>query len=140
MSDEIMIAIFTAIGAIIGGGISHFTSAKIKQIEFRQSNIRHALEIRRKLYSEFLAEANSLALNSIEKKSSVPTFLSDISRLLAEIELLAGHDVYDKAKEIVSHILDLNAEVSNESKVMPEIRAQFVELVKAEFRSIERQT
>ncbi|EGR0667178.1 hypothetical protein G6329_17485 [Vibrio cholerae] len=140
MSDEILIAIFTAIGAIIGGGISHFTSAKIKQIEFRQSNIRYELENRRKLYSEFLAEANSLVLNSIEKKSSEPTFLSDICRLLAEIELLAGKDVYDKAKEIVGHILDLNGEVPVERKNMPEIRAQFVELVKIEFRSIEQQT
>ncbi len=81
-----------------------------------------------------------MVLNSIEKKSSEPTFLSDICRLLAEIELLAGKDVYDKAKEIVGHILDLNGEVPVERKNMPEIRAQFVELVKIEFRSIEQQT
>lgn len=138
MISAYVIPIFTVLGVIVGGGISYLTSKNIKWIEFRQSSIRYEIENRRRLYVNFLAEANVLVLKAIEKKSSVPTFLSDILRLLAEIELVGGEDVNKKAKEIVDYILDLNTREAIEDNDFPLMRAQLVALVKQEFHSIEK--
>lgn len=138
MISAYVIPIFTVLGVIVGGGISYLTSKNIKWIEFRQSSIRYEIENRRRLYVSFLAEANVLVLKAIEKKSSVPTFLSDILRLLAEIELVGGEDVNKKAKEIVDYILDLNTREAIEDNDFPLMRAQLVALVKQEFHSIEK--
>ncbi|HCH55108.1 MAG TPA: hypothetical protein DE109_16880 [Aeromonas sp.] len=138
MISEYVIPIFTILGVIIGGGISYFTSKSIKWIEFRQSSIRYEIENRRKLYVNFLAEANILVLKAIENKSSAPTFLSDILRLLAEVELIGGEGVNNKAKEIVDYILDLNTQKKIAGNNFPLMRAQLVELVKQELHSIEK--
>ncbi|WP_421326561.1 hypothetical protein [Aeromonas veronii] len=138
MISAYVIPIFTVLGVIVGGGISYLTSKNIKWIEFRQSSIRYEIENRRRLYVNFLAEANVLVLKAIEKKSSVPTFISDILRLLAEIELVGSEEVNKKAKEIVDYILDLNTRGEINDNNFPLMRAQLVALVKQEFHSIEK--
>ncbi|UNB57094.1 hypothetical protein [Aeromonas hydrophila] len=138
MINEYVAPIFTVLGVILGGGVSYFTNTKVKQVEFRQSMIRYELENRRKLYSDFLAEANKLALISIENKSSSPTFLLDISRLLAEIELVGSKDIHKQARRILECIVNAHSKDAKNIEALLLIRAQFVELVKLEFNSIEK--
>ncbi|MHA7586125.1 hypothetical protein ACX15B_07005 [Vibrio harveyi] len=113
---------------------------RIKLLEFKQSNIKLELESRKKLYGDFLAETNRLALDSIVKKNSAPIFLAKISSLLVEIELVSNSDVHEKAKEIVGHILDINSQIPKDRNDLPPLRAQFVELVKTELQQIQQQT
>ncbi|MDO2434633.1 hypothetical protein Q2T43_00220 [Aeromonas veronii] len=138
MINEYVAPIFTVLGVILGGGVSYFTNTKVKQVEFRQSMIRYELENRRKLYSDFLAEANKLALISIENKSSSPTFLLDISRLLAEIELVGSKDIHKQARRILEYIVNAHSKDAKNIEALPIIRARFVELVKLEINSIEK--
>lgn len=140
MNNEYIAPFFTVLGVIVGGGVSYFTAMRIKLLEFKQSNIKLELERRKKLYGDFLAETNRLALDSIVKKNSDPIFLAKISSLLVEIELVSNSDVHEKAKEIVGHILDINSQIPKDRNDLPPLRAQFVELVKTELQQIQQQT
>ncbi len=140
MDNEYITPFFTVLGVIVGGGVSYFTAMRIKHLEFKQSNIKFELESRKKLYVDFLAESNRLALGTIVKKNSDPTFLAKLSSLLTEIELVSNSDVHEKAKEIVGHILDINSQIPKDRNDLPSLRAQFVVLVKTELQQIQKQT
>lgn len=139
-SVEYIAPLFTILGVLLGGGISYFSSTKLKQMEIKQANIRYELESKRKLYVDFLAEANYVAVSSIEKKNSIPGVVEKLSRLLAEIELVCGMDTHRKATELVGCILDMHRQIPENNKKFSELRAQFVISAKKELPSIEKQT
>ncbi|MCH1920140.1 hypothetical protein L9G15_11930 [Shewanella sp. A3A] len=136
MANEYIAPIFAILGAIIGGSISYISASKIKSMEIKQTNINSEIEIRREIYSKFLAEANNLALTSTVKKSNDALFLSNIFRLLAEIQLISNGNVYDNANKIISYILDMNTTIKKHDVEFPNLRSEFIKSANEEFSII----
>ena len=134
--NDIITPIATLIGVVVGGGIGFFTNYTIKKQELAHSDKKDEISLKRKLYSDFLGEANKLIIESIIEKKSDSIIFSNLANLLAQIELMSDNNVYNAAKKLFSHVLSPQTEMAVNSEGYSDIRNEFVILVKEEFRVI----
>ncbi|MGR5389651.1 hypothetical protein [Vibrio crassostreae] len=133
-------SIFTLLGVFLGSSLTYFTNSKLKNNEINREELREDLKMRRKLYSQFLAEANMLALSALDEKQTDATTFNELSKFSVEIELVASEVVYEKAKCIMEHVIKLHQaewEESGFNRTLSALRFEFVREVKQEFSELE---
>jgi len=141
MSSEIGITVIgvtsALLGTTMGGLISYFTNKAIKQKEWWSSILRDEINERKKLYSDFLAEATRLTWVSIEAKQGDLKDFHLLGNLTAQIELLGSDGVVNASKAIMAHVLSLHS--SHQEKpglAFFDVKTTFINEVKQEINNL----
>ena len=141
MSPQIitaLIGVFAALfGTAIGGLITYFTNKDLKRKEWQFSVLREEINDRKRLYSEFLAEAYRLTLISMQTKYDDPKEFDILNRYLAQIELLATGKIVEEAKAIVDHVVVRHSE-SSEKQIRSffDVKTSFVNEAKEDLHNL----
>jgi hypothetical protein len=121
------------IGTLIGGFISYLSNRNIKREEWQLSLIKEEINSRKKLYSEFLGEANRLVLFSLEEKVSSTRQLDSLISYFTQIELVATEKVIERAKSLADCVLTCNTQSANKKdQDFYNLKKYFIESVKDE--------
>lgn len=133
-----IIGVFSVIlGTIIGGFISFFTNKNIKIKEWRLSLIKEDLNSRKKLYSDFLGEANRLILFSLEEKASSVRGLDSLINYFSQIELVATEEVIEQAKKLADCVIACNTQsTTQQDQHFYHLKKYFIEAVKHELSQL----
>ncbi|PKN19494.1 MAG: hypothetical protein CVU71_08300 [Deltaproteobacteria bacterium HGW-Deltaproteobacteria-6] len=137
MTSQIVIAligVFAAlIGAAIGGLITYFTNRDLKKKEWMLSVIREEINDRKRLYSEFLAEAYRITILSLQTKCGDLREFDILHRYFAQIELLASDDIVNAARTIVDLVIDRHSKECEKHDIsFVDLKKTFINLVKEE--------
>lgn len=130
--------ISTALVALLAGGLSYAAGKGMKRHEWDLSLRREKVTVRQRLYAEFLAEADRLILESIQKKSDAATSFYEITRKFSEIELISSEPVCAAAKSICSNAISSHAADEKEEGIYFELKRLFVEQARKEIASYEK--
>lgn len=141
MSSQIITAIigvFAALcGTTIGGLITYFTHRDLKRKEWVFSVLREEINDRKKLYSDFLAEAYRLTLISIQTKHDNLKEFEILNRYLAQIELLSTGKIIDEAKAIVDHVIVCHSMNSGkQSRSFFDVKTSFINEAKEDIHKL----
>lgn len=123
-----LIGVFAALcGTTIGGLITYFTNSDLKRKEWELSVLQEEINDRKRLYSEFLAEAYRLTLISVQTKYGDLKEFDILNRYFAQIELLADDKIVKEAKAIVDHVIVRHSESSEkQARSFFDIKTSFI--------------
>lgn len=121
--------------ASVAGFISYVAGRSMKSHEWRLMLTREKVQVRQRLYAEFLAEVDRLLLLSIQSKISDPAGFHDLIRRFSEIELLATDELTKVAKEITdyamsSHLIEQKAD--SQKPIFHSLRSKFILIAKSD--------
>jgi transcriptional antiterminator Rof (Rho-off) len=140
-SPQILIAligIFAALaGTTIGSVTTYFANKNLKKKEWELTLIKETLIERKKLYSDFLAEAYRHTLLTVEKNGVNLNELNILHRYLSNIELVSNEKIITEAKTIVSNVFDDYMEAENNENFAA-LKDRFIKEVKLELESLKK--
>ncbi|KCV75418.1 hypothetical protein Y011_07115 [Vibrio parahaemolyticus VP49] len=89
---------------------------------------------RRQLYSQFLSESNSAALQALTDKSDANVRLQKVAGLLSQVQLVSSDAVYKKAVDMFEILINMYSVESakDTDKVYADFRELFVIVARAE--------
>ena len=134
MSFTALIGVIAALcGTAVGGLITYFTNRDLKKTEWKLSVLREEINDRKRLYSDFLAEAYRLTLISFQTKYNDLKEFDILNRYYAQIELLAADKIVETAKAIIDNVIDGHSENNvNPEKLFFDVKRNFIHEVKKE--------
>jgi hypothetical protein len=94
--------------------------------------------MRQRLYADFLAETNRLALESMDEKSSKVGEFHPMMRYFSEIELLSAVRVANAAKAVCANILESHSVIPQNTASYAELKAAFIAAAHEEIGKYER--
>ncbi|PWI31736.1 hypothetical protein DI392_19195 [Vibrio albus] len=91
---------------------------------------------RRTLYSQFLSESNSAALQALTDKSDANIRLQKVAGLLSQVQLVSSDAVYQKAVDMFEILINMYSvdQAKGKDKVYADFRELFVVVARAELR------
>jgi hypothetical protein len=128
----------TASVALLAGMLSYAAGKGMKRHEWDLNLRREKVELRQRLYAEFLAEANRLILQSIQKKSGELTAFYKISEKFSEIELISAEPVSSAAKSIFDKAVSSNVIEEKEGTNFFDLKRNFIQQVRIEIAGYEK--
>lgn len=139
MQTEIATALIASISALagsaVGGFAAYFSNKSMRKLEWKLSEIEREIASRRATYANFLAEANKLILQSVEKKASSAIPIQELLNLQSEIALLSP-PIASKAKEIISCVLDHHQKGNEQHGTYPTLRDDSIALCIQETKAL----
>lgn len=139
------IAFFTAlaptvVAAVVAGVVSYLAGRSMKSFEWRLALTRDRLAARERLYGEFLAEATTLQLQSIDAKVERAADFSSITAKMELISLQAPDAVVAAAREVWTAALDANAAKPKEGPGTGffALKQTFIKEVRSEVEALQR--
>lgn len=141
MSPQVIAAMIgvssVLLGTFAGGFVSYLSNKSLKLREWQLSLIKEEVSIRKKIYSDFLGEANRLILYSLEEKFSSTRNLDVLAGCFSQIELVSTEQVIEQAKNIVSYIVACNTEsMPKPNQDFYQLKEYFIESVKNELAEL----
>ncbi len=132
--SSIIAASIALFGVFVGSFASYLASASIKKKELAHHLKSESARERRLLYSEFLSESNSAALQSLIDKSEANVRLQKLAGLLSQVQLVSSDVVYKKAVDMFEVIINMYSvePLNGKDKVFAEFRELFVVVARAE--------
>lgn len=129
----------TLIGAAVAGVISYVAGRGMKIYEWRLSLAKEDIAARRRLYAEFLAEADRLILQSMERKLTATSALKELTVKLSEISLLSTEPVLEAAKAICDYALSAHTaeRATRDERNFYELKKNFIAAARNEIASYE---
>ncbi|EKH9203306.1 TPA: hypothetical protein I7766_21950, partial [Vibrio vulnificus] len=121
-------------GVFAGSCASYFASASIKKKEMAHQLSSEFARERRQLYSQFLSESNSAALQALTDKSDANVRLQKVAGLLSQVQLVSSDAVYKKAVDMFEILINMYSVESakDTDKVYADFRELFVIVARAE--------
>ncbi|QOW05721.1 hypothetical protein IC830_06450 [Vibrio parahaemolyticus] len=110
--------------------LAHPSRKKKWLINYHRSFARE----RRQLYSQFLSESNSAALQALTDKSDANVRLQKVAGLLSQVQLVSSDAVYKKAVDMFEILINMYSVESakDTDKVYADFRELFVIVARAE--------
>lgn len=142
MSPQVIAAMIgvssVLLGTFTGGFISYLSNRNLKLKEWRLSLIKEEVSVRRKIYSDFLSEANRLILYSLEGKFNSARNLDMLTNYFSQIELVSTAQVIEQARNLVSCIVISNTEsIIKSNQDFYRLKEYFIESVKNELAELD---
>lgn len=109
-------------GVVLGGAMNYLTHRSIKRQEWQLALARDQLQLRQKLYSEFLVEAQRVLSLGREDKIASLADLDPIKAKFAEVSMFAPPEVFRAAQKLA------DAAISSQQTPPAEEVAQFFQL------------
>lgn len=139
MGDTTVASLMTILAVVVGGLLNHLASRWTKNREWKLSLRRQQIDTRTKLYADFLAGTQRLVTQSIDEKFSGAAQFDVLYNEYARIEFSASSEVYEKAKELMDHVLECHAQGSREpKKKFTDLKHEFISVVKTELQQLEK--
>lgn len=139
MDTEIATALIVAasalIGSAVGGVASYFSTKSMRKLEWKLSEIEKEIASRRAIYAKFLAESNTWIVRSVDQKVDSFAEMQELLNLQSEISLMSPK-IGEKAKEILSCVLDHHQKGKQQLGTYPPLRDSFIDLCLQEIRSM----
>ncbi len=108
-----------------------------KKSDWKRDIYRQKVATRQRLYADFLAETDRLALKSMDEKTSKVGEFHPMTRYFSEIELLSAVPV-NAAKAVCANILESHSEIPQGAASYAELKAAFVAAARKEIDEYER--
>ena len=103
MTPEITAGIGAAsalLGVLLGGAMNYLTNRNIKRQEWQLALARDQLQVRQKVYAEFLVEAQRALSLGREDKIQALSDLDPIKAKFAEVSMFAPPEVFKAAQQL----------------------------------------
>jgi hypothetical protein len=109
LTNTTLTMLATLIGALVAGVISFIAGRSLKTHEWKLAVIKETIATRRRIYAEFLSEADRLMMQSIEDKIDRLTALNELTTKFSEISLLSPDPVIEAAKVVFDAVISAHA-------------------------------
>jgi len=143
MAPQVIAAIIgvssALLGTLVGGFLTYLSNKNLKLIEWQLSLIKEEESNRRKLYSDFLGEANRLTLFSIEGKVGSVRELDSLINCFSQVEFVSTEQVIEQAKKLVDCVIACNTKsaiVQNQDFYC--FKKNFIEATKNELNELSK--
>src|SRR5574340_1212651 len=103
MASEMTLVIGTIsalAGVVIGGAMNYLTHRNIKRQEWRLALARDQIQLRQRIYSEFLVEVQRMLSLGREDKIKSLTDLDTLKAKFAEVSMFAPPEVFKPAQKL----------------------------------------
>jgi hypothetical protein len=137
MSSDLVPVVTALGGVLLGHLLSYFTITRTKEREWRLSLAKDEIAARRKLYAEFLAEAQNVVVAAMKQKSADLAALNPMNTRFAEITLLCPDPVIEAARRIADYGLTCHSEAGPKEEIsFYRLKEGFIDAAKADIAAL----
>lgn len=139
MPDQLVLALFTLFGVVIGGVANYISAVRTKNREWRLALVRARIDERQKLYAELLVAAQELSLQSVLEKAKDIRPFNPVISVLARVELVASDPVVEAARKLCSHVFDVHqTNPPKTDRLLHHEKTDFIKVVRSELQQLEQ--
>ena len=134
-------AVSALAGVLIGGVMNYLTHRSIKQQEWRLALTRDQLQLRQKVYSEFLVEAQRMLSLGREDKIKSVSDLDPLKGKFAEVSMFASPEVFKAAQMLAdAAITSQQNPPAKEVANFFQLKESFIAAVRADLALVTQRT